>query len=123
VGPFLAAYWDAAGPRSLRDADAGGPQGCHGIYHAVRRISSQASERRNIASQRVADEGTQSLITAEIEEFVLLDRPARHAAVLLQHGGQLGLGGTVEEAFNDFPGNAGFLRSRRPKYTFPSASR
>src|SRR6202040_3798344 len=60
-------------------------------------ISSQASRRRNIGAKRVADGRTQSLITGEVEEFVFYDPAACHAAVLLQLGGQLVLGGTVEE--------------------------
>jgi len=68
-----------------------------GINHAVLCISrrtksanvSLRSRFGNGAAERVADEGTQTLIAGEEEQFVFLDRPAHDAAELFQFRWQL----------------------------------
>src|SRR6266705_4397949 len=63
------------------------------IHHALCRIPRRTESPHvclrdgfgNAASAKfLADEGTQALIAGEEEEFVFLDRPAHHAAELLQ---------------------------------------
>ena len=61
-----------------------------GIHHTALWIRGwERGGGRNRSAKSVANSGTQAFIAGEEEELVFLDRPAHHAAELLQLGWQL----------------------------------
>ena len=77
---------------------SGGLERVDSIHHAVLRIRFWLPGNfGNVIGKGIADDGTKAFIAGEEEQFVFLDRPAHHAAELLQLHWRHRLGSGVEE--------------------------